>query len=168
MFRYFLGVGWGNSPWTISLISIEYLLYLRYLKCLMIMVFGICCDNVATHSPMVAMFFWPVQDRYPWMPGIFGSSPQWLQALIAIGFFGFSWQSCCGCTSMKNKQTCLSSLWQSFHVTLWSNDKCKDLMYIYKQCNHIYLYVRLHLFTYMGHFKRKSLSSNHYYSGDIR
>ena len=122
----------NHKPYIHTAYIGEYLLYLRYLKCLMIMVFGICCDNVATHSPMAAMFFWPVQDRYPWMPGVFGSSPQWLQALIAIGFFGFSWQSCCGCTSMKNKQTCLSSLWQSFHVTLWSNDKCKDLIYIYK------------------------------------
>ena len=59
------GWGWRNSPWTISLISYtayvgEYLLYLRYLDFFddyVNYVFGICCDNMATHSPMAAMFF---------------------------------------------------------------------------------------------------------------
>ena len=59
------GGGGGNSPWTISLISYtayvgEYLLYLRYLEIFddyVNYVFGICCDNMATHSPMAAMFF---------------------------------------------------------------------------------------------------------------
>lgn len=95
-------------------------------------------------------FFWPVQDRSPWMPGIFGSSPEWLQALIASGFFGFLWQSCCGCTtSLKNKQTCL---WQSFHVTLWSNDKCKDsnicINIMYNAITYIYMYVYIYLHTW--------------------